>query len=105
MRLLGKKDCISKNKKKVGIEHAKKEVIEAALSQLLAPQEQAVFTIFDLYDLGLNGSKDSKRRRDRLSDLLNIGRPNAKTFLKRLNMLKISKEKLEEMVCTITDEQ
>ena len=48
----------------------------------------------DLYALGLNGFPNSKILRDKISEHLNIGMPNAKTFLKRLNMINITKDEL-----------
>lgn len=99
---LRKKDCISENRKKVGIEHASKELIEEALSNIYAPLNLPdTINIIDLYELGLNGSKDSSILRDKISDYLNIGKPNCKTFLKRLNLLQITKEKLEEIICKV----
>ena len=51
----------------------------------------------DLYALGLNGFPNSKIMRDKISEHLNIGMPNAKTFLKRLNLIQISLEELKEL--------
>ena len=48
-------------------------------------------------NLGLNGFPNSKILRDRISEYLNIGMPNAKTFLKRLNLIQISLEELKEL--------
>ncbi len=95
---LKKAKCISKNKKKVGIEHAAKEDIEESLHSLLRVKtEQAILTMNDLIDLNLAGSSSASLRRDLLSARLNIGKPNAKTFLKRLMMFGISYKQLEEM--------
>lgn len=99
---LRKKDCISHNKKKVGIEHAKKEVIIEALNNIYQNKEnEPTISILDLYELGLNGSKESGILRNKISEYLNIGRPNSKTFLNRLNMLQISKKQLEEIICQV----
>ena len=80
-----KKDlCISKNKKKVGVEHATDE---------------------DIYNaFGLNGNTFSKKKRDKISNKLNIGAPNAKMFLQRILMLGISKECLKRMVDEINEQ-
>ncbi len=95
---LRKKDAISKNKKKVGIEHASHECIIDSLSHLYK-SEKSVDTITneDLFELGLNGQAHSRVLREKISLYFNIGRPNAKTFLKRINMLKISKEELKKL--------
>lgn len=99
---LRKKDCISKNKKKVGIEHASKECIIEALSHVYEPTfSEDTISLKDLYELGFNGAPQSAILREKVSELLNIGRPNAKTFLKRLNLIQITKEQLEEYKCKI----
>lgn len=97
-----KPECISKNKKKVGIEHASKECIVESLQNVYNYEtNEDVITIQALYKFNLTGSKDSQIRRDKISDYLNIGKPNAKTFLKRLNLLKIDEEKLKEIICKL----
>lgn len=98
---LRKKDCISSNNKKVGIEHASKEAIIEALSNVYSNNQITTITNQDLYALGLNGSNDSSILRDKISDLLNIGRPNCKTFLKRLNLLGLTKNDIEELLCKV----
>lgn len=95
---LRKKDAISKNKKKVGIEHASDACIQDSLSQVYSyVEQQETITWLDLFELGLNGTSNSAFLREKISDQFNIGRPNAKTFLKRLNMLQINKEELEKI--------
>lgn len=99
---LRKRDCISKNKKKVGIEHASKEAIIEALGYMYGNETASKnIGITDLYELGLNGGAESAVLRNKISDLLNIGRPNAKTFLKRVNMLGLTKKEIEEILCRI----
>ena len=96
---LRKKDCISNNHKKVGIEHASKDAIIEALSMVYDNNtNQETITNKDLFSLGLNGNPDSARLRDKISEYLNIGKPNAKTFLKRLNMLGLTKEEVEQII-------
>ncbi len=99
---LRKKDCISNNRKKVGIEHASKEAIIEALENVFEPNLKIeTITNRDLYALGLIGENSSADIRNKVSNYLNIGRPNAKTFLKRLNLLKIDRKKLEEIICRV----
>ncbi|MDE6013922.1 MAG: ribonuclease M5 [Anaeroplasmataceae bacterium] len=94
---LRKKDAISTNHKKVGIEHASKEAIIESLKMLYSNDyKEPTINMLDLFELGLNGSKDSAILRNKLSEELNIGRPNAKSFLKRLNMIQMSKEELRK---------
>jgi ribonuclease M5 len=95
-----KKDlAISKNKKKVGIEHAKKEDIIEALEKVLSPVESSEkVTYLELYDLGLFGDENSSKLRDYVSSELNIGHTNGKTFLKRINMFNISIETIKNVL-------
>lgn len=93
-----KQDGISRNRKKVGIEHASKETIIASLNCLYSNVEQIkTITNLDLYELGLNGAEKSAKLREKIAEKLNIGRPNAKTFLNRLNLLQITKEELKRL--------
>jgi len=95
-----KKDkCISRNKKKVGIEHASYKDIKEALENLLVKVEaRSDITNKDIFALKLTGYPCSSILRAKVSDKLNFGRPNKKTFLKRLNMFGITKQQLEEII-------
>lgn len=94
-----KSDGISKNKKKVGVEHATPTVILEALENILTYKEKEVrITNNDLYSLGLIGNKNSKELRDKVCNHYKIDYPNGKTFLKRLHMLGISKEDIMEVL-------
>lgn len=102
---LAKGKCISKNKKKVGIEHASKEDIIASLSSLYQVKPAPDFlTMNDLITLGLVGNKEAGILRDKVSQYLNLGKPNAKTFLKRIMLFGISYDKLKEIVGEINEE-
>jgi ribonuclease M5 len=95
-------ECRSKNGRKVGIEHASKDVIIDALGKIYKQtNEPDTITNIELFELGLNGSKESRILRDKLSDYLNIGKPNAKTFLKRVNLLRLTKEDIKELLCKV----
>ncbi|MBO5541838.1 MAG: DUF4093 domain-containing protein, partial [Acholeplasmatales bacterium] len=97
-----KKDAHSSNNKKLGVEHATKEVIIECLENVYENNtSNETITNLDLFDLGLTGKKDSALLRDKISDKLNIGRPNNKTFLKRLNLIGITRKNLEEIICQI----
>ena len=93
-----KKDlAISKNKKKVGIEHAKDSDLIDALNNCLTPVESTnLVTYLDLYNLGLFGNKDSQKLRDKVCEKLNLGHTNGKTFLKRINMFNITIKEVEK---------
>lgn len=91
---LPKEKCISKNKKKVGIEHASKEDIIIALSsfKITSNLPNKSITMQDLYDLDLIGKQDSKQRRIKLTKQLGIGLANGKTLLHKLQMFQYTKE-------------
>lgn len=95
-----KKDkCISRNKKKVGIEHASHADIKEALDNLLVKGEsKSDITNKDIFALKLTGFTESAVLRAKVSDKLNFGRPNKKTFLKRLQMFGITKQEIEEII-------
>lgn len=97
-----KKDlAISKNKKKVGIEHAKKEdIIEALESCLSVVDSKDLITINDLYKLGLIGEISSSEKRNYICQKLNLGHTNAKTFLKRINMFGLTMQDIENVLNT-----
>ncbi len=97
-----KKDAHSHNFKKLGVEHATKEVIIECLENVYENNKsEDTITNLDLFELGLTGMENSSELRDKISDKLNIGKPNNKTFLKRLNLIGITKEKLEDLLCQI----
>lgn len=90
-----KKKCISNNRKKVGIEHASGEDVLDALNNLLTPcQKESDITMGMLYSLGVIGQTDSAKKREYLSEVFHIGHPNAKTFLRRLEMFGIQYQQL-----------
>lgn len=94
-----KKEGISKNKKKVGIEHASNEAIKNALSNIYRSEKtEANISMSDLYNLKLIGLENSKELRNYISDKLNIGRPNAKTFLNRINSFNIDINMIKELI-------
>ena len=92
-----KKDlAISKNKRKVGIEHAKESDLIDALNNCLTPVENTNnVSYLDLYNLGLFGNVNSQKLRDKVCAKLNLGHTNGKTFLKRINMFNISIKDVE----------
>ncbi|REB11443.1 ribonuclease M5 [Sporosarcina sp. BI001-red] len=99
--------AIAKNGKKVGIEHATDEDIRNAL--------QAVYTVDTttieetprdlLIEARLIGHPEAKKRRDRLSELLQIGQVNGKGLQKRLTMFRISEATLMQALLTIDEEE
>lgn len=79
-----KEESTSKNGKKVGIEHVNRELLKEALSDIKTPINLSDITFEFLYDLGLLGESDSKRRRLALCEYLNIGYVNGKNLVSRL---------------------
>ena len=90
----------AKTKKKVGVEHAKREEIIEALSHLITYDETLQDTISydDFLELGLNGRDNSAEKRAYLGYKLHLGKPNAKTLFKRLNMRQLKKQDVEELL-------
>lgn len=89
----------ARTEKKVGIEHASKEVLEEALENLVNFEEATgTLTTNDLYEMHLLGQSNSKELREKLAERLHLGTCNAKTLLKRLNHLDITKEELKKEV-------
>ncbi|MFI3252366.1 MAG: ribonuclease M5 [bacterium] len=96
---INKKDAISYNKKKVGVEHATDEVIIESLNSLLTKSNKNNHITYSmLISIGLAGDKKSSELRNAISNKLNIGNPNAKSFLNRINMLGLTYEQLIELM-------
>lgn len=91
---LPKKECISKNKKKVGIEHASLAAIKTALENVLTSTNYtySTITMHDLRQLQLVGCPNAKERRKTLVEKLGIGLCNGKTLLRKLHMFNINIE-------------
>lgn len=85
----------ARTSKKVGIEHASKEVLEEALNNLIT-FDAGVKTLSyeEFLDMGLSGLEYSSIRRDKLIEKFHLGKCNGKTLYKRLNMLGLSKEEI-----------
>ncbi|HHU18769.1 MAG TPA: ribonuclease M5 [Bacilli bacterium] len=94
---LAKDEARAKHNKGIGIEHASKAAIEAALAKVyqLAMTEQSLISRDDLIDFGLIGGAQARTRREKLTDRLRIGHANGKQLLKRLQMFRITPEQLK----------
>lgn len=90
----------ARTSKKVGIEHASKEDIIEALSHLMTYDETLQETLSQdtFLDLGLQGRRDSAQRREVISKKLSLGKTNAKTLWKRLNMLQLCRADVEALL-------
>lgn len=96
---INKEKAISKNAKKVGVEHATKEDIIQSLDQYFTiNSHQPQITIKDLMVRDLINHSQSKRLRAKLCSDLNIPFFNGKALLKYLNLLNISLERIDEII-------
>lgn len=93
---------ISKNRKKVGIEHARKENIIRALSNLKVsnPNAKEEYTLVELIDLGIYKNKE---KRNKFAKILGIAEGNNKKILKQLNNYGIPREKIIQAIKQIED--
>lgn len=92
-------------KHKVGVEHTTKEEVLEALDNLISYENyNENITNNDLMDLGLIGSDNSSKLRYSVQERLHLGKGSAKTFLKRVNMLNITKEDLAKEISKIHEE-
>lgn len=90
-------EAISRNGKKVGIEHMSNRNIMNMFSNIKTPAKNDKFVMQDLFDMGLAGGSDSRELRVIIGKKLNIGYSNAKQFLYRLNMVDITKKDLRSL--------
>lgn len=95
---------IDKNKakttKKVGIEHASKEDLEESLKHLMTYTDsfEETITWCEFLELGCSGQEDSSRKRRILEEYLHLGKSNAKTLYKRLNMIQVTQEECKKIL-------
>lgn len=90
----------AKTTKKVGVEHASKKDILEALQHLMTYEEKPEITItwMEFVELGLTGFAHSQTLREILGNALFIGKANAKTLWKRLNMLGLHQTEVEALL-------
>lgn len=89
----------ARTSKKVGVEHASKEVLTEALENVITYTDKLeTISQEEFYELGLNGKADSSIKRNKISKEFKVGKCNSKTMLKRLNMLKIKKIDIEKIL-------
>jgi len=94
-----KEKALSKNNKKVGIEHANKEDIINSLNSCFSLRKtKKEVTIKDLMDRDLANSKDANLNRINLCKSLNIPVFNGKALTKTLNMLGINLERIDDII-------
>ncbi len=91
----------------LGVEHAMSAVIKSALEHLYTQTAtpQQVFTREDLQKWGLTGQADSRKRREKLGQLLGIGYGNGKQLIHRLNMFQVDRATFEQAIKQINQEE
>lgn len=86
---------LAKEGNKIGIEHIKisdlKEILNYNVKYRVS---RGTWTLKKLYEHGLAGTKEAKKRRQELADLEQIPYANAKTFVKILNRYDIKENKV-----------
>ena len=95
---LNKNDARGKNGKGLGVEHANKEVIIAALDSAMTPvnnKEEHISQAF-LLKHNLIAHSSSKTKREHLAEHLGIGYVNGKQLRNRLNMFGITEQQVEK---------
>lgn len=86
---------------KVGVAESTKEEILNALANCITFNKNTYtknVTENDLFEIGLLGKENSALLRKKVAETLHLGLGNAKSFLKKVNMVNITKEKLKEIV-------
>ena len=89
--------ALSKNMKKVGIEHASFEDIKIALNNLYIENEiyEEFYSLEDLIDLGIY---NNKKLRKEFCDHLHIAYGNNKKVLKQLNSFRIKPQQIKKFL-------
>lgn len=90
----------ARTSKKVGIEHAGREALEDALTHLVTFREdmERKLTTADMAELGLCGNEQATEKRRLVGERLYVGYGTAKTMLKRLNHLGVTKEEIRKVL-------
>lgn len=91
---VNKKDAISKNKRKVGVEHVSNDLLKEYLQNYHFANFNNNFNFNDLFFMCLIGDVDSKKKREFLCNSLNIGYVNGKQLVNRLNLFNIKKDQV-----------
>lgn len=85
----------ARTRKKVGVEHASKEIIEEALKNIITYTNLKESLSYDEYiELGLIGRNDSTVKRETISKKYHLGKCNGKQLFKRINLLGLKKSDL-----------
>lgn len=89
----------ARTKKKVGIEHASKEVLKEALDHLVTFEEKEdTLSEEEFFDLGLKGMEDSSVKREKIAAHFHLGKCNASAMYRRINLLGLTYEQIAEVL-------
>lgn len=105
---LTKAKALSKRGDDLGVENASPEDIKAALKDVKEETLevfQEEITMQDLFDAGLIAGSSSRKRRDKLSELLNIGHVNGKQLYKRLHKFRVTKDEFVKAMKIVFKEE
>lgn len=93
--------------KSLGIEHASIEDIRQALKDVyeLAEPIESEIDQEDIMNARLIGTKEARKRRERLGELLQIGHTNGKQLLKRLTLFQITKDQFNQAILKLDQEE
>lgn len=95
------------NGKKLGVAESPEEEILKALENAKVfdiKKEEMIYTLSDLYELGLVGQDNSSYLREKVYKRYSLGYGNAKTLIKRLSSLEIDKEELKRYLKEVKNE-
>lgn len=96
---IDQEEAISKNHKKIGVEHASVDVIKKALHMIRQPlSSRSDVTYAFLHAYHLTGSKHSKVLRRKISKAFNMGYVNGKTLYQRLHLFGITQKHILEVL-------
>lgn len=94
-----RKVSISKNRKKVGIEHVDFKLIREMIQfEVIESNNQSDITTSTLFELGLTGQLNSADLRKKITDYYHIGHCNTKILLQRLSWLGLTTADLERVL-------
>ena len=89
----------ARTSKKVGVEHASKQILEEALNNLVTYAEcKESLSEDEFYELGLKGNENSINKRDLVSKTFHLGKCNGKTMFKRINMLGLTYDDIKKIL-------
>lgn len=97
-----KDQAISKNGRKVGVEHADPVDIRKAFEhiKMVSKTQSSDVTHAFLFEVGLTGKSGSKAKREIISKYFNIGFVNGKTIYQRLHLFDIKTKQIREVLDT-----